>query len=103
MTTFFREAGQIIAVNGENGIQADLLMPGRHFWKFPWMYRIDKQRDMQIKDGFVGLITAKDGQSLPPDTVYAPEWANPNKMTDALMGTMLKGMLDQQTTAPKQP
>ncbi len=76
-------AGQIIAVNGENGIQADLLMPGWHFWKFPWMYRIDKQRDMQIKDGFVGLITAKDGQSLPPDTVYAPEWDNPNKMTDA--------------------
>jgi len=76
-------AGQIIAVNGENGIQADLLMPGWHFWKFPWMYRIDKKNDIQIKDGFVGLITAKDGLSLPPDTVYAPEWENPNRMTDA--------------------
>ena len=25
-------SGRIIAVNGENGIQADMLMPGWHFW-----------------------------------------------------------------------
>ena len=36
-------SGRIIAVNGENGIQADMLMPGWHFWKFPWMYKIDKK------------------------------------------------------------
>ncbi|RKY12864.1 MAG: hypothetical protein DRP52_04145, partial [Planctomycetota bacterium] len=44
-------SGRIIAVNGENGFQADLLMPGWHFWKFPWMYKIDKKKDLQIKDG----------------------------------------------------
>lgn len=75
--------GRILAVNGENGIQADMLMPGWHFWKFPWMYKIDKKKDLQIKDGMVGMITAKDGKSLPPDTVYAPEWENPDKMIDA--------------------
>ena len=76
-------SGRIIAVNGENGIQADMLMPGWHFWKFPWMYKIDKERDLQVKDGMVGLVTAKDGISLPPDTIYAPEWTEPDKMRDA--------------------
>jgi uncharacterized membrane protein YqiK len=76
-------SGRIIAVNGENGIQADVLMPGWKFWKFPWMYKIDKKKDVQVKDGFVGVITAKDGRSLPPDTVYAPEWEDPDKMRDA--------------------
>ncbi|MFZ9034231.1 MAG: SPFH domain-containing protein [Anaerohalosphaeraceae bacterium] len=76
-------SGRIIAVNGENGIQADMLMPGWHFWKFPWMYKIDKERDLQVKDGMVGLLTAKDGISLPPDTIYAPEWTEPDKMRDA--------------------
>lgn len=76
-------AGRIIAVDGENGIQADMLPPGWHFWKFPWLYSIIKENDLQVKDGFVGLITAKDGKSLPPDTVYAPEWDNPDQMLDA--------------------
>jgi regulator of protease activity HflC (stomatin/prohibitin superfamily) len=76
-------SGRIIAVNGENGIQADMLMPGWHFWKFPWMYKIDKKKDIQIKDGFVGLITAQDGKSLPLGTVYAPEWEVPDRMADA--------------------
>ncbi|MHC4551572.1 MAG: SPFH domain-containing protein [Planctomycetota bacterium] len=76
-------AGRIIAANRENGIQADMLMPGWHFWKFPWMYKIDKKKDLQIKDGFIGLLTAKDGKTLPPGTVYAPKWADPDKMVDA--------------------
>lgn len=76
-------SGRIIAVNGENGIQADMLMPGWHFWKFPWMYKIDKKKDLQIKDGFVGLLTAKDGKSLPLGMIYAPEWDDPDEMADA--------------------
>jgi len=76
-------SGRIIAVDGENGIQADTLMPGWHFWKFPWMYKIDKKKDLQIKDGSVGLLTARDGQSLPEETVYAPEWEQPDKMIGA--------------------
>ncbi len=76
-------SGRIIAVGGEKGIQADVLMPGWKFWKFPWMYKIDKKKDLQIKDGMVGLITAKDGISLPPDMIYAPEWEEPDKMRDA--------------------
>ncbi|MHC4553651.1 MAG: SPFH domain-containing protein, partial [Planctomycetota bacterium] len=56
---------------------------GWHFWKFPWLYKISKQKDIVITDGMVGLMTAKDGLALPPDTVYAPEWENPDKMVDA--------------------
>ena len=76
-------AGRFIAVDGENGIQADMLMPGWHFWKFPWLYKITKENLVQISNGEVGLITAKDGNPLPPDTVFAPEWEDAKKMLDA--------------------
>lgn len=75
--------GKIIAVNGERGFQAETLPPGWYFFKFPFMYNIQKQKDLSIKEGFVGLITAKDGQLLPADTIYAPAWDNPEKMIQA--------------------
>lgn len=74
---------RFIAVDGENGIQADMLMPGWHFWKFPWLYKITKEDLLQIKDGNVGLVNAKDGNPLPPDTIYAPEWEDTKRMLDA--------------------
>lgn len=72
--------GKIIAVNGERGFQAKTLQPGWYFFKFPFLYRIEKQKDLEIKKGSVGLVTARDGQSLPPETIYAPEWTDPDKM-----------------------
>jgi len=76
-------AGRVIAVKGENGIQAQVLAPGWHFFYWPWQYGIKKVQWTQIKEGQVGLVTAKDGQTLPPDTIYAPEWPDPDKMIDA--------------------
>jgi len=76
-------AGQILAVNGENGIQAQILAPGWHLWKWPWQYNIDKVPLVEVREGTVGLIQAADGQSLPPNTIYAPEWTEPKKMLDA--------------------
>ncbi len=76
-------AGRVIAVNGENGIQAQVLAPGWHFFYWPWQYSIKKVSWTEIKEGQVGLVTAKDGQTLPPDTVYAPDWEEPDKMVDA--------------------
>jgi len=71
--------GRVLAVDGENGIQAQVLPPGWHV-KWKWLYNVKKIKWTQIKDGHVGLLTAKDGRSLPPNTIYAPEWTDPDKM-----------------------
>ena len=72
--------GNILATEGENGIQAQVLEPGWHFFYWPWQYDIDKVKVTIIKNGFVGLIKAADGQSLPGDAIYAPEWDDPKSM-----------------------
>lgn len=74
--------GQILAVDGENGIQAQVLAPGWHV-KWVWQYNVTKTKMIEIKEGFVGLVQAADGQSLPPGTIYAPEWDEPKKMLNA--------------------
>ncbi len=71
--------GRVLAVDGENGIQAQVLPPGWHV-KWKWIYNVKQVKWTEIKDGHVGLLTAKDGRSLPPDTIYAPEWEDPDKM-----------------------
>ena len=75
--------GKVIATEGENGIQADMLPPGWHFWKFPWMYKISKERFIEIKEGNVGLITTMDGKPLEEDMIYAPKWTDEQRMRDA--------------------
>ena len=75
--------GKILAVNGENGIQAKVLAPGWHFFYWPWQYKITKEDITVINKGEIGLLQAADGISLPEKTVYAPEWTNPDQMTNA--------------------
>jgi uncharacterized membrane protein YqiK len=75
--------GRILAVKGENGIQAQVLTPGWHFFYWPWQYTITKIPVIEVKDGHVGLVQAADGRSLPVNTIYAPEWDQPDKMLSA--------------------
>jgi len=76
-------AGQFIAAKGENGIQAKVLTPGWHFWLWPWAYDVKTVPMVVIKEGRVGLLKANDGKSLPPDTIYARKWDEPDKMKNA--------------------
>lgn len=76
-------SGRIIAVNSENGIQAAVLAPGWHFWYWPWQYDVTKVAMTEVKPGYVGLILASDGRSLPDGAIYAPEWDNPDEMKSA--------------------
>ncbi len=76
-------AGRVIAFDRENGIQAQVLSPGWHFFYWPWQYSIKKVPWTEIDEGKIGLITAKDGRTLPPNTIYAPEWDEPDKMIGA--------------------
>lgn len=76
-------SGKILAVNGENGIQAQILGPGWHFFYWPWQYDIKKVSLIEIKEGAIGLVQAADGRSLPADTIYAEEWDDSDKMLNA--------------------
>ena len=64
--------GRILAVNGENGIQAQVLTPGWHFFYWPWQYEVRKVPVTEIQQDQVGLLTAAKDRSLPPDPIYAP-------------------------------
>jgi len=74
--------GRVLAVNGENGVQAQTLAPGWHV-KWKWQYNVTQIRMTEIKTGFVGLIQAADGRSLSAGAIYAPEWKEPEKMLNA--------------------
>lgn len=63
--------GAIIALNGEAGFQADTLAPGLHFWLWPWQYEVTKVKFTNIKEGFVGIVEARDGHPLKDGRVLA--------------------------------
>ncbi len=68
--------GKIIATEGEKGPQAEILPPGWHPLFWPFIYDLERGRVTKIPAGSIGLINASDGQPLPPNTTYAPEWDN---------------------------
>lgn len=62
---------QLLALNGEAGLQADTLPPGWHFGYFPWQYAVNRDSVLVIPQGEIGLIVANDGATLPPDRILA--------------------------------
>ena len=71
--------GKIVATAGEKGPQATILPPGWHPWFWPFIYDVDVVELTTIPEGQIGLLSASDGQPLPPDTTYAPEWSQETK------------------------
>lgn len=66
--------GAYIATDGEKGPQSRTLGPGWHFFIWPLVYDVEVENVINIEEGRVGLMTAKDGQPLPNDMAFAPEW-----------------------------
>jgi SPFH domain / Band 7 family len=65
--------GKIVAVNGENGPQAEILTPGFHFW---WLvnviYSVDTSpTEINIPPDKVGVLVARDGAPLRPGQAFA--------------------------------
>lgn len=56
---------QILANEGQKGIQADVLGEGRHF-RNPLFYSWEKRKNVQIAPGQVGIVTSKVGENPPP-------------------------------------
>src|SRR4051794_9527805 len=58
--------GRIIALQGEAGIQADVLRGGLHFGLWFFQYRVHLVRLVTIPQGKMGYVYARDGESLQP-------------------------------------
>src|SRR5207244_11150392 len=58
--------GSIIALEGEAGYQADLLRGGLHFGLWRWQYRVHRSPLVTIRQGKIGYVYARDGESLSP-------------------------------------
>ena len=56
--------GRIIALNGEPGIQAEILEPGQHFGYPSLQYTITRVPVITISQEEIGLVEAKDGNPL---------------------------------------
>jgi uncharacterized membrane protein YqiK len=57
-------ADQLVALKGEAGYQADLLMPGLRFKLWP-IYKVERFPWVQVPPDHVGLVIAQVGQPLP--------------------------------------
>jgi uncharacterized membrane protein YqiK len=58
--------GRIIALDGEAGIQSELLRGGVHFGLWRWQYRIHKAPLVSVPQGKIGYVYARDGEALLP-------------------------------------
>lgn len=63
--------GAIIALNGEAGLQVDPLPPGMHFGYWRWQYIVTLQKFINIPQGMLGVVEARDGRPLRDGHVLA--------------------------------
>ena len=61
--------GQLIALDGEAGYQADTLAPGLHFSYWPWQYRILKAPLTVVPQGEIALVLAASGAAIPTERI----------------------------------
>ncbi len=61
--------GQIIALNGEAGYQADTLAPGLHFFYWRWQYSIVHTAMIYVPQGELALVIANAGAPIPPGRI----------------------------------
>jgi regulator of protease activity HflC (stomatin/prohibitin superfamily) len=64
--------GQIIAYNGEIGVQAETLMPGL-YWRLPVVWSITKIPVIEIDVDSIGLVESIDGEPLTKGRVSGDE------------------------------
>ena len=62
--------GQIIARNGEIGIQADTLMPGL-YWFNPIIWKVEKEKVTVIGEEEIGVVQSIDGDVIPTGRLLA--------------------------------
>ena len=103
------EVGSLLALNGEAGYQADLLMPGLRFKLWP-VYRVERYDWVQVPPDHVGLVIAQVGASLPTgakSALYKPAFGSFSDIRRFLADGGQRGVqrpvLPPGTTAPIHP
>jgi len=61
--------GQLIALAGESGYQADALPPGLHFGYWRWQYRVLKMPVTVVPQGEIALVVAAAGEAVPTERI----------------------------------
>lgn len=64
-------AGDLIALNGEAGYQADTLPPGLHFGYWFWQFRVVKAPVVEVAPGDIALVVAAAGAAIPAGRILA--------------------------------
>src|SRR5919202_95610 len=103
------DADQLVALNGEAGYQADLLMPGLRFKLWP-IFGVERYPWVQVAPDHVGMVIAQVGASLPTgakSAVYKPVFGNFADVRAFLANGGQRGVqrpvLPPGTTAPVHP
>jgi uncharacterized membrane protein YqiK len=65
--------GQLIALEGEAGYQADLLSPGWHLGLWSWKYEVRKVPLVRVEPSEIALVVAADGETLPSERILGHE------------------------------
>ncbi|MES2299193.1 MAG: SPFH domain-containing protein [Pseudomonadota bacterium] len=66
--------GQIVALEGEAGYQADTLPPGLHIGLWPWQYDVNLVPFLVVPQGKVGVVQACDGKPLQAGRIIAKDF-----------------------------
>jgi regulator of protease activity HflC (stomatin/prohibitin superfamily) len=90
--------GQIIARAGEMGPQAAILGPGWHFGYYPFVYQVRIDKVITVPAGEIGFVTARDGQPLPDNEMFAPAWTSAQDMLNPETFLAQGGRRGPQTT-----
>ena len=64
-------AGELIALNGEAGYQADTLPPGIHYGYWFWQFRVIKAGMVVVPAGELALVVAASGAPIPSERILA--------------------------------
>jgi len=64
--------GQIIAREGEVGVQASTLPPGL-YWRFPLFWKVRKIKVVVVPPGQIGIVKAIDGKTIPSNRLLGDE------------------------------
>lgn len=75
--------GQVVARNGQIGVQADILMPGL-YWRIPIIWKIEKSSVTEILPVEVGIVESIDGRPIPKGRLLGDE-VECNHFQDAKM------------------
>jgi uncharacterized membrane protein YqiK len=100
---------QLVALNGEAGYQADLLMAGLRFKPWP-IFKIERHPWVQIPPDHIGVVIAQVGSALPTgakSAAYRPEFGSFANLRAFLANGGQRGIqrpvLPPGTTAPIHP